>query len=562
MCAGSDGEASASAMTSPPASFAKASPERVVDNCDSSIPPSPQHFYSSRLAPSITNTQGPPLDASLGPTPVLPSSMKSFLPHPAMFYHPWSLANTGPGMESTPALYQTPADGLTKPSLYLPFTPTPLSALSVPQVTPGLSMTTLSPSSVSVSPLSLSSASQTPPISLPAPNVKVSDSFLSQVPSFSIHPSGVGVPLSLAPQFHLPPSNVNDSPVSLVSEAAVYVPRSSVSGCALPLSLPSQPPPAYQPPRTLPFQPMPLQQSSLSSHRPPSNPAVSVQLPPLPPLSLPYSWEAPVATLPSLSRGTAVHTLPSGSPDPRTNPTSLATVTLRKPATTVPAPPMTQPDLSLSLSSLPAPEGTSRRSEVSPSQSSESSLDIEASLARMSSLARSVLQELAQDRGHLLSNSSQSPHSYSTPFPPPPGQKRYLSAVESVGSSMTTVTSLDSELTPPSVDSLATQESHQLHDLPTPSSTVKVYAVCFAHCVRCCVNLSRTLPLLYQHNNSYMYTSDDCNTHCTGLCDYTGAHLTGGKMIKMCSDHSLIIVASEDADPSLIVVAIHEFVEW
>ena len=127
---------------------------------------------------------------------------------------------------------------------------------------------------------------------------------------------------------------------------------------------------------------------------------------------------------------------------------------------------------------------------------------------------------------------------------------------------MTTVTSLDSELTPPSVDSLATQESHQLHDLPTPSSTVKVYAVCFAHCVRCCVNLSRTLPLLYQHNNSYMYTSDDCNTHCTGLCDYTGAHLTGGKMIKMCSDHSLIIVASEDADPSLIVVAIHEFVEW
>ena len=237
-----------------------------------------------------------------------------------------------------------------------------------------------------------------------------------------------------------------------------------------------------------------------------------------------------MATLPSLSRGTAVHTLPSGSPDPRTNPTSLATVTLRKPATTVPAPPMTQPDLSLSLSSLPAPEGTSRRSEVSPSQSSESSLDIEASLARMSSLARSVLQELAQDRGHLLSNSSQSPHSYSTPFPPPPGQKRYLSAVESVGSSMTTVTSLDSELTPPSVDSLATQESHQLHDLPTPSSTVKVYAVCFAHCVRCCVNLSRTLPLLYQHNNSYMYTSDGCNTHCTGLCEYTGAHLTGEKI--------------------------------
>ena len=517
MCAGSDGEASASAMTSPPASFAKASPEAVVDNCYSltkSILPSQPHVNPSspsRPAPS-TNTQGPPLDASLGPTPVLPSSMKYFLPHPAMFYHPWSLANTGPGMESTPALYQTPVDGLTKPSLYLPFTPTPLSALSVPH---GLSMTTLSPSSVSVSPLPLSPASQTPPTSLPAPNV--SDSFLSQVPSFSVPPSGVGVPLSLASQFpsiNLPPSNVNDSPVSLVSQAAIYVPRSSVSGCALPISLPSQPPPAYQPPCTLPFQSMPLQKSSLPSHRPPSNPAFSVQLPPssshlpLPPLSLPYSWEAPVATSPSVSRGATVHTLPSGSPAPRTNPTSLATVTLRKPATTVPAPPMTQPDLSLSLSSLPGPESTGRRSEVSPSQSSESSLDIEASLARMSSLARSVLQELAQDRGHLLSNASQP---YSTP---PPGQKHYLSAVESVGS-MTTVTSLDSELTPPSVDSLA---SYQPHDLPTPPSTVKVHAVCFAHCVRCCVNLSRTLHFCINTITYNVYTSLMTVIHIVQVC--------------------------------------------
>ena len=179
-----------------------------------------------------------------------------------------------------------------------------------------------------------------------------------------------------------------------------------------------------------------------------------------------------------VSRGNTV-TLPSATTATQVHPSSAATVTPKKLGTIVPlsqkrtlAPPMTLPDLSLSVSSLPAPEVKSRSPEVSPSQS-DSSLDIEASLARMSSLARSVLQELAQDRGHLLSSVSQPPpHSYSTGLPLPQ-LPHSVPAVDSVGS-MTTVTSLDSELTP-SVDSTAAQDSPHPNDLSPVSSSGKVH---------------------------------------------------------------------------------------
>lgn len=98
-------------------------------------------------------------------------------------------------------------------------------------------------------------------------------------------------------------------------------------------------------------------------------------------------------------------------------------------------------DLSLTTTSLPVSE-TSTLREISASGSS-SSLDIEASLARMSCLARSVLEELAHDRGHLLR--------VSEPLHPPPNSippsmsvhKPYIPAVAS-STSMTSVTSLDS----------------------------------------------------------------------------------------------------------------------
>ena len=98
------------------------------------------------------------------------------------------------------------------------------------------------------------------------------------------------------------------------------------------------------------------------------------------------------------------------------------------------------PNLSLTTTSLPITE-TSVLSEVSPSSSS--SLDIEASLARMSSLARSVLEELAQDRGQLL-KVSEPGQSYLNPRP----LHSYVHASHlptiSSGSSVTSVTSLDS----------------------------------------------------------------------------------------------------------------------
>ena len=222
------------------------------------------------------------------------------------------------------------------------------------------------------------------------------------------------------------------------------------------LQLPSQPPAQ---PFGLAFQQVPL-----SPHSPTPNPALSLlaskNQPPVASLSLPYSWEAPVNTSASPSVGKiTMDTIPStkyssASATP-TNPPSSA---YALPKETLPesqkgmfVPSVTLPDLSFSPASPPVPDTSSEPRDASPSQSG-SSVDIEASLARMSSLARSVLQELAQERGHIQSTTHPSLPPVHTPSTP---------VVESKRSSMTAVTSLDdsaaSELTP-SIESMTVQD--------------------------------------------------------------------------------------------------------
>ena len=134
------------------------------------------------------------------------------------------------------------------------------------------------------------------------------------------------------------------------------------------------------------------------------------------------------------------------------------------------------PDLSLTTMSLPVSE-TSTLREMSACNSS-SSLDIEASLVRMSCLARSVLEELAQDRGHLLRVPGPvHPH----PLPTPPSTSVYKPHLPPVASatSMTSVTSLDSAASSTlqtSGESLALDSSSDLkNDSNMPESTAVLY---------------------------------------------------------------------------------------
>lgn len=251
--------------------------------------------------PSISNFTGLTPTLSIQSTkPFLPSNVNGFSPHP------WS--TTGPGMESTPLLYQTPPASNNNS---LSFTPTPHSVVSASGPTPDLSMaTTLSPSDIDVSHL----------------------------------------PLNLAPK-----------PLLAVP---CTVPISTLTGPVQLNPLPSYPPVSIQYLQSLPF---------------------TSTGPPLPPVSLPYSWEPPTPkfSVMPMDENLLAGTLKSGQ-----------------------AAIVSRPDLSFSVTSpLPAPteSTTSSTYEVSPSQS-ESSFNLDSSLARMSSLARSVLQELAHNRGHLAKN--------------------------------------------------------------------------------------------------------------------------------------------------------------
>ena len=276
----------------------------------------------------------------------------------------------------------------------------------------------------------------------------------------------------MKPSVHLPFTPLSATPalsVAGVSQglSVMSISESDVGASPVPLSLPSQLPP--RPPTTLPSAPLPFQTVPLPKpfalHRHSHNPSpLTSSQPPSAPLSLPYSWEAPVPTCTTLGVGgstmyTATSTQHSGTSAALVHPTSSTYAAPKEVETTAPDrrtafQSMAAPDLSLSPANSAL--DTSRPHDISPSQS-DSSLDIEASLARMSSLARSVLQELAQDRGHLM-RATQPPH----PSVPAHTPQVAVGDTESTRSSMTTVTSLDSAVSEvtPSVESMTLQDSH------------------------------------------------------------------------------------------------------
>ena len=275
----------------------------------------------------------------------------------------------------------------------------------------------------------------------------------------------------MKPSFHLPFTPLFATPalsVAGVSQglSVMSMSESDVGASPVPLSLPSQLPP--RPPTTLPsapllFQTVPLPKPFALHHHSHNPSPLTSSKPPSAPLSLPYSWEAPVPTCTTLGVGGSTmytatstqHSVTSANPiHPTPSYAAPKVVETTAPDRRTAFQSMAAPDLSLSPANSAL--DTSRPHNISPSQS-DSSLDIEASLARMSSLARSVLQELAQDRGHLM-RATQPPHP-SVPAHTP--QVAVGDTTESTRSSMTTVTSLDSAVSEVTrVESMTLQDTH------------------------------------------------------------------------------------------------------
>ena len=233
--------------------------------------------------------------------------------------------------------------------------------------------------------------------SVPTPNAKISTH-----ESTRLHPLHHASSETTLPAFHSPFSAL----ATPVSGPTVGLPPPVLSPSELGVS----PPPlsiALQVP-SLPF-------------RPPVPPSLTS--------SLPYSWNAPsqstinatyagIPTLTPFALSVSSASVPiaviSSTPLSSSN-MSVSTNQSLQPE--IPA--LVPPNLSLTAMSPSGSETT--LCEGSPS--SDSSVDIEASLARMSSLARSVLEELAQDRGQLLkapvpSQTNQNPNK---PFNPSSG---------------------------------------------------------------------------------------------------------------------------------------------
>ena len=285
--------------------------------------------------------------------------------------------------------------------------------------------------------------SSTAPLSLPA--VSIHQPIPRQVvtheknPATSFYQSGIQLPSFLSPFFPAPTSLSTP-----LSEPALGLSLASIS----PSEFGTSPPPIsnalqvtspqHLPPNSFPFQSThsqsfkpPLPSRSLSTHQS------------APPSTLPYSWKTPQRTSAITVGGVqAVHTTPFVH-SPYTASITVSSAPTSSPSFS-PVPPTTVavslPNLSLITSSLPFSETSVHETTIS----SSSSLDIEASLARMSSLARSVLEELAQDRGQLL-KVCESRRSYLTPQPLHTSAESSPLPPMSSASTLTSVTSLESE---------------------------------------------------------------------------------------------------------------------
>lgn len=265
-----------------------------------------------------------------------------------------------------------------------------------------------------------------------------------ETPAASFYQNGIQLPSFLSPFFPAPTSLSTplSDPAPGLSLASIS--PSEFDGSPPPVSnalqLSSLPPP---PSNSFPFQPThslslrhPLLPYPLSTHQS------------VPPSTLPYSWKTPQPT-PRITVGgpqtkyttSFVHS-PYTASIPVSAPTSLPSSNIHVHVSSQMAPttiPVSLPNLSLNTASLPFSE-TSGHVITTPSSSS---LDIEASLARMSSLARSVLEELAQDRGQLL-KACEPGRSYHTPQPLDPSAESSLPPMNSA-STLTSVTSLELE---------------------------------------------------------------------------------------------------------------------
>ena len=340
---------------------------------------------------------------------------------------------------------------------------------------------------VSLPPLSSTLPSYIIPSSTPSIHPLTPSAMLTSIPPILTHGSTPAYPFcnSTGAKDEKQPAAHFDAATSLST-----IPR-SVGGLSLATISPSEcgvsPPPlsvalqvpslAHLQPHSLSFQtPSPLLAPNLL---PPTAPLTSFPAnmqPTKPPLSLPYAWLTPQTpasvTLPVDRSSSAMYHTPvqsSVSSDTFSFISSIFTAPSQPELT--PASAMSLPNLSLTNMSLPAPDSSTLREDLPPI-SSNNSLDIEASLARMSSLARSVLKELAEDRGQLLRVTEP----VSTPRLPVPTPSHSssvhpssLPVRSSVSSSMTSVSSLDST----AGSQLTSVVSEELESAPSVEETTQ-----------------------------------------------------------------------------------------
>ena len=258
-------------------------------------------------------------------------------------------------------------------------------------------------------------------------------------PATSFYQTGVQLPSFLSPFF--------PAPTSLSTPLSEPAPGLSLAAIS-PSEFSASPPPIsnalqVSSPQPLPSNSFPFQ----STHSQPPLPPRSISTyQSVPPSTLPYSWKTPQRTSGLTAGGVqAVHTAPFvHTPYTASIPVSSAPTSLPPSNLSSQVPPTTLavslPNLSLNTASLPFSETSVNETTTS----SSSSLDIEASLARMSSLARSVLEELAQDRGQLL-KVCEPGRSYLTPKPLHTSAESSPLPPMSSASILTSVTSLESE---------------------------------------------------------------------------------------------------------------------
>ena len=350
----------------------------------------------------------------------------------------------------------------------------------------------------SIAPVSLPPLSSTLPLtpsyiipsSTPSIHPLTPSAMLTSIPPLLTHESTPAYPFcnSTGAKDEKQPTVYFDAATSLST-----IPR-SVGGLSLATISPSEcgvsPPPlsvalqvpslAHLQPHSLSFQtPSPLLAPNLL---PPTAPLTSFPAnmqPTKPPLSLPYAWLTPQTpapvTLPVDCSSSAMYHTPVQS---SISSDTFSSAQLSSSISTAPSQPeltpasaVSLPNLSLTNMSLPAPDSSTLREDLPPI-SSNNSLDIEASLARMSSLARSVLKELAEDRGQLLRVTEP----VSTPRLPVPTPSHSssvhpssLPVRSSVSSSMTSVSSLDST----AGSQLTSVVSEELESAPSVEETTQ-----------------------------------------------------------------------------------------